>query len=68
MPSLSSPARSPAPERFSVVPLDAPGAERHGIVTRDQVMHGIPEMIHDIQVEATFLDGTNFVTVHEPIR
>ena len=31
MPSLSSPARSPAPERFSVVPLDAPGAERHGI-------------------------------------
>ena len=38
------------------------------VLTRDQVMHGIPEMIHDIQVEATFLDGTKLVTVHEPIR
>ena len=33
-----------------------------------QVMDGIPEMIHDIQVEATFPDGTKLVTVHEPIR
>jgi urease gamma subunit len=32
------------------------------------VMAGIPEMIHDIQVEATFPDGTKLVTVHEPIR
>jgi urease gamma subunit len=31
-------------------------------------MRGIPEMIHDIQVEATFPDGTKLVTVHEPIR
>lgn len=38
------------------------------VVTRDQVMPGIPEMIHDIQVEATFPDGTKLVTVHEPIR
>ena len=38
------------------------------VLTRDQVMTGIPEMIHDIQVEATFPDGTKLVTVHEPIR
>jgi urease subunit gamma len=39
-----------------------------GVLTRAQVMRGIPEMIHDIQVEATFPDGTKLVTVHEPIR
>lgn len=38
------------------------------IVTRDQCMSGIPEMIHDVQVEATFPDGTKLVTVHNPIR
>lgn len=38
------------------------------IITREQVMEGIPEMIHDIQVEATFPDGVKLVTVHEPIR
>ena len=38
------------------------------VLTRDQVMEGIPEMIHDIQVEATFPDGTKLVTVHNPIR
>jgi len=38
------------------------------VLTRNQVMEGIPEMIHDIQVEATFPDGTKLVTVHEPIR
>ena len=38
------------------------------VVTRDQVMEGISEMIHDIQVEATFPDGVKLVTVHEPIR
>jgi urease subunit gamma len=41
------------------------GAE---VLTRAQVMQGIPEMIHDIQVEATFPDGTKLVTVHNPIR
>jgi urease subunit gamma len=38
------------------------------VVRRDQVMEGIPEMIHDVQVEATFPDGTKLVTVHHPIR
>ena len=38
------------------------------VLTRDQVMDGIPEMIRDIQVEATFPDGTKLVTVHDPIR
>ena len=37
------------------------------VLTRAQVMDGIPEMIHDIQVEATFPDGTKLVTVHHPI-
>ena len=38
------------------------------VVTRDQVMEGIAEMIPEVQVEATFPDGTKLVTVHEPIR
>jgi len=38
------------------------------VVTRDQCMDGIAEMIHDVQVEATFPDGTKLVTVHQPIR
>ena len=37
------------------------------VISRDQVMEGIAEMIHDIQVEATFPDGTKLVTVHQPI-
>lgn len=37
------------------------------ILTRDDVMEGVPEMIHDIQVEGTFPDGTKLVTIHEPI-
>ena len=37
-------------------------------ITRDQVMDGIAEMIHEVQVEATFPDGTKLVTVHTPIR
>lgn len=49
----------------SVAELMAAGA---AVVTRDQVMEGIAEMIHDVQVEATFPDGTKLVTVHEPIR
>src|SRR3954463_2251425 len=39
-----------------------------GVVARHQVMEGIAEMIHDVQVEATFPDGTKLVTVHHPIR
>jgi urease subunit gamma len=38
------------------------------VVGRDQVMEGVPEMIPDIQVEATFPDGTKLVTVHNPVR
>ena len=49
----------------SVADLMEAGAH---VVGRDQVMEGIAEMIHDVQVEATFPDGTKLVTVHEPIR
>jgi urease subunit gamma len=38
------------------------------VLTRDQVMEGVADMIHDVQVEATFPDGTKLVTVHQPIR
>src|SRR3954468_17447943 len=38
------------------------------VPSREQVMEGVPEMVHDIQVEATFPDGTKLVTVHQPIR
>ncbi len=38
------------------------------LLTKDDVMEGIPEMIHEVQVEATFPDGTKLVTVHTPIR
>ncbi len=38
------------------------------ILARDDVMEGVPEMIHDVQVEGTFPDGTKLVTVHDPIR
>ena len=49
----------------SVAELMRDGAQ---VLTRDQVMAGVPEMIHEIQVEATFPDGTKLVTVHNPIR
>lgn len=38
------------------------------ILTRDDVMDGVPEMIDEVQIEATFADGTKLVTVHEPVR
>jgi len=49
----------------SVADLMEAGAK---VLTRAQVMEGIAEMIHDVQVEATFPDGTKLVTVHNPIR
>ncbi len=49
----------------SVADLMEAGAH---VLTREQVMDGIAEMIPDVQVEATFPDGTKLVTVHEPIR
>ncbi len=42
-------------------------SEGRQVLTREDVMDGVPEMIHDIQVEATFPDGTKLVTVHQPI-
>jgi urease gamma subunit len=49
----------------SVAELMEAGAH---VIARAQVMDGIPEMVHDIQVEATFPDGSKLVTVHNPIR
>ncbi len=49
----------------SVADMMEAGAE---VITRDDCMEGVAEMIHDIQVEATFRDGTKLVTVHNPIR
>lgn len=49
----------------SVADLMSFGAQ---VLTRDDVMDGVPELIHEIQVEGTFPDGTKLVTVHDPIR
>ena len=49
----------------SVADLMQAGAK---VLRREQVMEGVPDMIYEIQVEATFPDGTKLVTVHEPIR
>jgi len=49
----------------SVADLMEAGAH---VLTRSQVMEGVAEMIHDVQVEATFPDGVKLVTVHNPIR
>ena len=54
-----------AREGRSVADLMEAGAH---VITADQCMPGIPEMIHTVQVEATFPDGTKLVTVHHPIR
>lgn len=49
----------------SVALLMKEGAD---VISREQVMEGIAEMIHDVQVEATFPDGSKLVTVHQPVR
>jgi urease subunit gamma len=49
----------------SVADLMSAGAH---VITRSDVMEGVAEMIHDVQVEATFPDGTKLVTIHQPIR
>jgi urease subunit gamma len=54
-----------AREGVSVADLMSEGAT---VLSRQQVMDGVPEMIHEIRVEATFPDGTKLVTVHQPIR
>ena len=62
---ISSRLQEAARDGKSVAELMQYGAT---ILTRDDVMEGIPEMIHDVQIEATFPDGTKLVTVHDPIR
>ena len=68
------------PEAIAILAADIMEAARDGrsvadvmvwgttILTREDVMDGIAEMIHEVQVEATFPDGTKLVTVHDPIR
>ncbi|WP_181311004.1 urease subunit gamma [Nocardioides campestrisoli] len=53
-----------AREGVPVTELMSAGRE---VLTRDQVMDGVPEMLHDVQVEATFPDGRKLVTLHDPI-
>ncbi len=62
---ISSQLQEAARDGKSVAELMQFGAN---ILTRDDVMEGIAEMIHEIQIEATFPDGTKLVTVHDPIR
>ena len=68
------------PEAIAIISAEVMEAARDGrsvadvmvwgttILKRSDVMEGIPEMIHDVQVEATFPDGTKLVTIHDPIR
>ena len=62
---LSAEILEAARDGKSVAEIMVSGA---GILKRDDVMPGVPEMIHEVQVEATFPDGTKLVTVHDPIR
>ena len=68
------------PEAVAVLTAEVMEAARDGksvadimsfgatILRREQVMDGVPEMIHEVQVEATFPDGTKLVTIHDPIK
>jgi urease subunit gamma len=68
------------PEAISILSAEIMEAARDGksvaeimtfgttLLTRQDLMDGVPEMIHEVQVEATFPDGTKLVTVHDPIR
>lgn len=68
------------PESVAIITADIMEGARDGksvtdlmdegrtVLTRDQVMEGIPEMLHTVQVEVTFPDGTKLVTVHDPIQ
>jgi len=68
------------PEAVAVLSAEVMEAARDGksvadimsfgatILKREQVMDGVPEMIHEVQVEATFPDGTKLVTIHDPIK
>lgn len=68
------------PEAVALITSDVMEAARDGktvadimslgatILRRDQVMEGVADMVHEVQVEATFPDGTKLVTIHDPIR
>jgi urease subunit gamma len=68
------------PEAVAIISLEIMEGARDGrsvaelmqlgrtVLTRDQVMDGVPEMVDEVQIEATFPDGTKLVTVHEPIQ
>jgi len=62
---ISSELQEAARDGKSVAELMQFGAT---LLQSEDVMQGVPEMIHDIQIEATFQDGTKLVTVHNPIR
>ena len=62
---ISSRLQEAARDGKSVAELMQYGAT---VLSRNDVMEGVPEMIHEIQIEATFPDGTKLVTVHDPIR
>ena len=62
---LSAEIMEAARDGKSVAEIMSSGAN---ILSRDQVMDGVAEMIHEVQVEATFPDGTKLVTIHDPIR
>lgn len=62
---ISSNLQEAARDGRSVADLMQYGA---AILTREDVMEGVPEMVEEIQIEATFTDGTKLVTVHYPIR
>ena len=68
------------PEAVAVISAEIVEAARDGktvaeimsfgtsILRREEVMEGVPEMIHEVQIEATFPDGTKLVTIHDPIK
>ncbi|KES10141.1 Urea amidohydrolase (urease) gamma subunit [Snodgrassella alvi SCGC AB-598-O02] len=62
---ISSQLQEAARDGKSVAELMQYGAT---ILTRDDVMEGVADMVHEVQIEATFPDGTKLVTVHQPIR
>ncbi len=62
---LSAEVMEAARDGRTVAEIMSSGAK---ILDRSHVMEGVPEMIHEVQVEATFPDGTKLVTIHDPIR
>jgi urease subunit gamma len=62
---LSAEVMEAARDGKSVAEIMSSGGK---ILTREQVMEGVAEMIHEVQVEATFPDGTKLVTIHDPIK